>query len=411
MLSRKSDVGERPKKTRTTATMSDIPKFVKSRLRDAASADHHPDPNLLTAFAEQALRPRERENLLNHLAACADCRELFALALPEASVVPASVAASSTWFRWPVLRWAAAGACVVVVGAAISLRFGQHPVMREAQPAANVLALQKSAAAVPEPQKKLALKLDAQAPAATNLMAKRADQFVALDRKASVALRQPASPVSEMAAAAPAPVPAPETGKVENVPASEPRETVTVAAADTTPSNQTSLADKSAPRDEVDQVISGKAKDAEESKLQARPSIATGALVASRNLAKAEMVNQFGTAVVPRWRVSSDGILQRSLDSGQTWQAVTVAEGVTFRAVASIAADVWAGGASGILYHSSDSGRNWTQTKPADNGKPLTADITAIAFTDLQHGQLTTLTGETWTTTDNGQSWRLKPLP
>jgi len=90
---------------------------------------------------------------------------------------------------------------------------------------------------------------------------------------------------------------------------------------------------------------------------------------------------------------------------------VTVAEGVTFRAVASIAADVWAGGASGILYHSSDSGRNWTQTKPADNGKPLTADITAIAFTDLQHGQLTTLTGETWTTTDNGQSWRLKPLP
>jgi photosystem II stability/assembly factor-like uncharacterized protein len=39
------------------------------------------------------------------------------------------------------------------------------------------------------------------------------------------------------------------------------------------------------------------------------------------------------------------------------------------------------------------------------SGSTLTADIAGIAFTDPQHGKITTSNGETWTTEDAGQSW------
>jgi photosystem II stability/assembly factor-like uncharacterized protein len=45
------------------------------------------------------------------------------------------------------------------------------------------------------------------------------------------------------------------------------------------------------------------------------------------------------------------------------------------------------------------------QVKPAMSGSTLTADIAGIAFTDPQHGKITTSNGETWTTEDAGQSW------
>lgn len=42
----------------------------------------HPDADLLSAFAENALPAHEREPLLLHLATCADCRQIVALSLP-----------------------------------------------------------------------------------------------------------------------------------------------------------------------------------------------------------------------------------------------------------------------------------------------------------------------------------------
>lgn len=51
----------------------------------------HPDPDLLTAFAEGALLERERRQLLDHLAVCAECREVLfvaAEAAPETAAAP-----------------------------------------------------------------------------------------------------------------------------------------------------------------------------------------------------------------------------------------------------------------------------------------------------------------------------------
>jgi photosystem II stability/assembly factor-like uncharacterized protein len=111
-------------------------------------------------------------------------------------------------------------------------------------------------------------------------------------------------------------------------------------------------------------------------------------------------------SLVSRWTISADGQLQHSIDAGQTWQPVTVAEKASFRALSANGPDIWVGGAAGLLYHSRDSGFTWTQVKPSFAGTNLSADISAIEFTDILHGKITTANGEVWTTEDAGQAWR-----
>ncbi len=59
--------------------MEQLPKIVTQRLQATAKAGPHLDPNLLTALAEQSLTERERVQVLEHMAHCADCREIVAL--------------------------------------------------------------------------------------------------------------------------------------------------------------------------------------------------------------------------------------------------------------------------------------------------------------------------------------------
>jgi photosystem II stability/assembly factor-like uncharacterized protein len=77
-----------------------------------------------------------------------------------------------------------------------------------------------------------------------------------------------------------------------------------------------------------------------------------------------------------------------------------------FRAVSAAGLEVWAGGSAGVLYHSVNGGEQWTRVVPSASGTLLTGDVIAIAFSDPQHGQLTTSTQELWTTFDAGQTWQ-----
>ncbi len=93
--------------------MQDVPQFVLKRMREKAAAGSHPDADLLTAFAEQSLPGSERVRVIEHLAACGDCRDVVALALPATEIVvsPVSVArARGGWLGLPVLRWGALAA-------------------------------------------------------------------------------------------------------------------------------------------------------------------------------------------------------------------------------------------------------------------------------------------------------------
>jgi hypothetical protein len=113
--------------------MQDVSKLVRSRLAkaQAAAGPHpgvHPDAGQLTAFAERSLRAREREHVLAHLAACADCREVVALAAPEsAAAEQAAVAPRAAWLTVPsfsmkTMRWGAVGAAVAIVAVAVVLQ-------------------------------------------------------------------------------------------------------------------------------------------------------------------------------------------------------------------------------------------------------------------------------------------------
>jgi hypothetical protein len=159
-------------------------------------------------------------------------------------------------------------------------------------------------------------------------------------------------------------------------------------------------------------------KDEEAKKAQKTPAGIVGLGGRKADMTRAETVSvqskkskkhsRARTNAAPGWTLSPEGGLQRSFDSGRTWQTVPVASGVVFRALAANDSDIWAGGAAGALYHSSDAGQRWTEIKPVADGKQLTANIMHVEFADPQHGKLTTDNHETWITSDGGQTWRVE---
>ncbi len=110
--------------------MEQLPKIVQQRLRGPAQPGVHPDPDLLTAFAEKSLNDRERARVLQHLVECADCREVLSLAMPGIEPALAPGPERSNWLSWPVLRWGALAACVVVVSAAVTLHYEHQESVR-----------------------------------------------------------------------------------------------------------------------------------------------------------------------------------------------------------------------------------------------------------------------------------------
>ncbi len=110
--------------------MTELPKIVRERLKAQASGpvDLHPDADLLTAFCERTLTEIERQQVIAHLALCADCRHAVALALPPqlADAEPARPQREQRRLGWA--HWFALAASVVVVATAVlqqPLRQGQ----------------------------------------------------------------------------------------------------------------------------------------------------------------------------------------------------------------------------------------------------------------------------------------------
>jgi hypothetical protein len=104
--------------------MAGIPKIVEQQLHAMERIEDHPDPNLLGALVEKSLAQGEQLPVLEHLSRCASCREIVSLTAAQPGIAGAvSLApARAGWLSWPVLRWGAAVACVVVVGVAVTIR-------------------------------------------------------------------------------------------------------------------------------------------------------------------------------------------------------------------------------------------------------------------------------------------------
>ena len=456
--------------------MEQLPKVAQQRLQATAKPEAHPDPDLLAGFAEKSLTGRERAHVLQHLAECADCRDVISLAMPGLELALSPSPKRSSWLSWPVLRWGALAACVVVVSAAVTLHYERRqsvePVVAEKAPApvpSETLTLESQVSN--QPGQKLAAKIAPPSPfqadrdfVVAGKLAKQSDdmraraaatpslidglepgQLGSLRRENNqmgkderdrlmanrLARADQAQPVAKP------PTPAGESSAVV-FPASPPAARIT----DVRPqakewnhnldsavkaSNETVTVEaESAPVTETSQMRERKAKDESlkndsQKKVQAARAGAVGAAslgdrrsdAASLSLETAETVsheNDKGSGArnqpTPSWTLSADGALQRSFDSGKSWQTIPVAGNVVFRALAANDSDIWVGGAAGALYHSSDAGQHWTQVKPVADGKPLTADIVTVEFSDPHRGKLITSNRETWTTSDAGNTWQ-----
>ena len=115
------------------------------------------------------------------------------------------------------------------------------------------------------------------------------------------------------------------------------------------------------------------------------------------------------------WAIKA-GVLQRSSDSGQSWQDALHADHPLL-CYASHDEDIWTGGQAGTLFHSANSGVTWVQVQPSIKARQLGSDITRIELrsNDVRGDMrlpgeiiLSTSSKEVWSTADGGKTWDKK---
>ncbi len=412
--------------------MQDLPKIVKARLREQrpAMAVTHPDADVLTAFIEQALTDRERLSVRQHIADCAECRDVVALALPGAEDMLRAPQRGRrmSWLALPVLRWSAAAAVLVIISAGVfEFKWHHEQTVLTALnvPAAAPVVGQQYAPAGSSESKTSAAQAEVSNKQVTQAQEAReatADSSRAQPKAALLPSPLPAMTVNKKS-------PAPQTGASS------------LSSAGTNDSNASQME------------IVDKAK-------AAPPEALSSGLVLRPDL-RADPSLMKGHSLV-RWVISESGTLQRSVDGGSSWQDVNVfsekgaelrpakntttvevsaasqttsgvavnseaarvaakpisqaatspaPQPIVFRAVSvsSDANEVWAGGSGAILFHTVDAGNSWVRVLPSDGGAVLTGDVIRVQFPDTQSGTVSTSNRETWITFDDGKTWHKQP--
>ncbi len=371
--------------------------IVRARMRHSVStAEPHPDADLLTAFAEQSIAGRERDQVLEHLSRCGECRDVVAFALPateSAALATSHSPARIGWLSWPVLRWGIVAAGVVAITSFGILQYRIHY-----QEQTLVASRSVSEDRLPEAVGQSPSPSHSTTPVETAAPRTEMRKQIEMVKKAPAHVRE--------TLAANQPPSAPDARFSQHAPALP-----TPAAVEVSPQSS----GESAPDDQLQ--IVGKAKPVSPQ----APSI-----MVPWSLPRTQSTPMNGSTV-PRWTISASGTLQRSLDGGKTWLDVDVASDsasanlaevqpspaprTVFRAVSvsSNADEVWAGGSGGFLYHTIDAGNRWTRVVPSDGGVLLAGDVVSIQFSDPLNGSVTTSRGEVWTTVDAGQTWHKHP--
>src|SRR5438105_457083 len=176
-----------------------IPRIIRERLQTATAvnATEHPEANLLSAFSENLLRADERDRVLQHLATCAACRQVVALAAVSRGEREPLFVTERRPQRWKILRWTALGASAAAMVAVVAV-YQQKPRRQLESPGATITArLEQAPAATPAPETqdsdKKDKKIASQPPAAKKTLATRAsDTFAAKNLKKAETLQQKA---------------------------------------------------------------------------------------------------------------------------------------------------------------------------------------------------------------------------
>jgi Putative zinc-finger len=458
--------------------MTEVPKIVYDRLRAAGPESDlaaqstpglgrpeppHPNADLLTAFAEQALSATERDVVLEHLALCGDCREVVALALPDAGMAAVPAVANSdagraaaaksqpNWLSsprlaWPGLRWAALAAGIAVAASLVLLHPGKlnqatppsaspvvvHTTLPAASPqiasptvasspiASSPMTLSstirssvpaeagpaKTDVARTTPELRLSKKLKA-GQAGPTITQEQSGMLLA-DNRAGVSRVD--RPVAAAAASAPAvepPQSAPRsvTETVEVTAASGAMETESSSLNGAVARNDAPAIEKAKPALQDEVIVAprktGAAAGAASAQLQGRNVMSVVNLPPSPNQTLAPSVT---------WVITA-GVLQRSLDGGHSWQNALHADHPLL-CYASHVPDLWTGGQAATLFHSVDNGVTWLQVQPSSNGHLLSSDITRIDLREMEGGPaqilVSTNSNEVWSSGDGGKTWQKK---
>src|SRR6185503_13196340 len=88
--------------------MPEFSTLLRQRLRATEDRSlQHPDPDTLNAYVEEVLPEQERERVLEHVSRCSPCREIVALATPDAvlaaeeqTTLPGAAAVATPRKRW-----------------------------------------------------------------------------------------------------------------------------------------------------------------------------------------------------------------------------------------------------------------------------------------------------------------------
>lgn len=440
--------------------MSEIPKIARARLAQAAAGGgSHPDADQLTAFVERSLGAREREQVLEHLSRCAQCREIVALALPPEEAVgfaPAQPTSGFRWWEWRTLRWAAVAATFVI---AVTLVFQTYyaprsAVSREAaqnRPMAAPVPAPSEAAKPAEPARAAdELQPRQQARAAQGKVPSSSPVVVARDQELAAVNGQSKLDAVTRAKTTQKPAEvagvsggrADESGKFGAVGAGTVGGVASGTTAASAPAPAAMAAErKSGPAAPAPPQVAGSAQpvppppSATKEETQGQPPAAAATSTAAQRAESVEVTAQNETVtlekdfaqrarkvspersfdvVVPlskaaasmRWIITSEGRVQRTVDNGRTWKSVALDNHIRFRAITAAGSEMWAGGEGGALYHSSDFGDHWQRV--ALPRELASATIARLEFTDAGHGTLTTSSGETWATSDSGATWQKK---
>src|ERR1017187_6466003 len=406
--------------------MTDVPKIVHQRLRAATPRPAHPEADLLTAFAEQALSATERGNVLQHLALCEDCRDVVALALPamdltvtpleaesEAVRTPIPDKTRSNWLTWANVHWGHLSWAALAAGIAVAVLVVRPGLEHLAKPNPPMVASQTAAPAGPP----AVTAQVASGSIATDAKPESADLKAELSANKSrmpqaegglvIAgnTRNAPSTAAKRAAPAPPGAPAFEAPRTMN-------EKVEGSGASTTLTAQASTDSNLIAREEAPAIR--RAKPALEAEVN-EPARTTRAgssaqamaplngrnvntLVANGAAAQGTTLKQSAS-----WTIAA-GILQRSLDGGKSWQIALRAEH-TLLCYANRGQEIWAGGEAGTLLHSTDGGTTWTAVGISFKGQPLGSDITHIEMRGLTGIILATGNHDGWNSTDGGKTW------
>ncbi len=452
-----------------------VPKMVYDRLQAAVPERVHPDADLLTAFTEQRLSVTERDSVLEHLALCGDCRDVIALALPAPDIVAAPVANETEAdravsragvparhqrrFAWPSLPWTALAAGVAVVAAVLLLHPGKLNLA--ILPSANrQIATTVPPASIPQIASSSSLSLSSSSsldqsedlaksedktgevrPKAELRLSKKlktgqvvkpplpaASGFLLADNEkdSGVADKLSAAPSAGARAAAPISRGTTETVEVSGAAAAVAMEPSTENAL--MARNEAPAIEKAKPALQGVEAQGVEAQGVEVNERQkTETAVVPGpARLQARNVMSAAKLTSPASPALAHnitWAITA-GVLQRSLDSGRSWQNAVRADHPLL-CYASHDDDVWTGGQAGTLFHSADSGATWVRVQPSIKGQALSSDITHIDVrrrdvrgnlsgnvrgdvSGLAEIVISTGNNELWNSADGGRTWEKK---